>query len=111
MEGKVDAWLFDVLNAINEIESFFEGKPMDFLVYNKDIQTKRAVERNIEIIGEAVGRILKHSPDIAIVNARNIVGTRNRIIHSYDSIADDLIWSIVVNSLPKLKAEVQRLLA
>jgi uncharacterized protein with HEPN domain len=93
MEGKFDAWLFDVLNAINEIESFFEGKPMDFLVYNKDIQTKRAVERNIEIIGEVVGRILKHSPDIAIVNARNIVGTRNRIIHSYDSIADDLIWS------------------
>lgn len=111
MEGKVDAWLFDVLNAIKEIESFFEGKPMDFLVYSKDIRTKRAVERNIEIIGEAVGRILKHSPDIAIENARNIVGTRNRIIHSYDSIADDLIWSIVVNSLPKLKAEVQRLLA
>ncbi len=111
MEGKVDAWLFDVLNAINEIESFFEGKPMDFLVYSKDIRTKRAVERNIEIIGEAVGRILKHSPDIAIENVRNIVGTRNRIIRSYDSMADDLIWSIVVHRLPKLKAEVQQLLA
>lgn len=37
--------------------SLFEGKPMDFLVYSKDIRTKRAVERNIEIIGEAVGRI------------------------------------------------------
>lgn len=111
MEGKVDAWLFDVLNAINEIESFFEGKPMDFLVYSKDIRTKRAVERNIEIIGEAVGRILKHSPDNAIENARNIVGTRNRIIRSYDSMADDLIWSIVVHRLPKLKAEVQQLLA
>jgi len=111
MGSKVDAWLYDILNAINEIESFFEGKPMDFLVYSKDIRTKRAVERNIAIIGEAVGRILKNSPDITIENARNIVGTRNRIIHSYDSIADDLIWSIVVNSLPKLKAEVQQLLA
>lgn len=82
-----------------------------FWVYSKDIRTNRAVERNIEIIGEAVGRILKHSPDIAIENARNIVGTRNRIIHIYDSIADDLIGSIVVHSLPKLKAEVQQLLA
>jgi uncharacterized protein with HEPN domain len=66
-----------------------------------------AVERNIEIIGEAVNRILKLNPEFQIENARNIIGTRNRIIHSYDNIADDLIWSILINSLPKLKAEIQ----
>jgi uncharacterized protein with HEPN domain len=80
------------------------------LEYQNDVKTKRAVERNIEIIGEAVNRILKVNPDFKIENSRNIVGTRNRIIHSYDNISDDMIWSIVVNSLPKLKVEIKSLL-
>jgi uncharacterized protein with HEPN domain len=58
-----------------------------------------------------VNRILKEKPDFKIENSRNIIGTRNRIIHSCDNVADDLIWSIVVNSLPKLKNEIQALLA
>lgn len=110
MDSKINSWLFDMLNAIQEIESFFEGKPHDFLAYRGDIKTKRAVERNIEIIGEALNRILKAAPDFQIENARNIIGTRNRIIHSYDNIADDMIWSILINSLPKLKAEILFLL-
>jgi uncharacterized protein with HEPN domain len=73
-------------------------------------QAKRAVERNIEIIGEAMNRILKENPEFEIENARNIVGTRNRIIHSYDNLSDDMIWSIVINSLPKLKMEILDLL-
>ena len=102
--------MFDILNAIEEVNSFFENKPLNFLEYQKDIKTKRAVERNIEIIGEAVNRILKEDANIEITNARNIVGTRNRIIHSYDNISDDMIWSIVINSLPKLKIEIHQLL-
>lgn len=110
MDNKINAWLFDILNSIDEIESFFEDKPMNFLDYQKDIRTKRAVERNIEIIGEAVNRILKEKPNFKLQNSRNIVGTRNRIIHSYDNIADDMIWSILINSLPKLKDEIKSLL-
>jgi len=110
MDNKINTWLFDILNSIEEIESFFENKPLNFLEYQQDIKTKRAVERNIEIIGEAVSRILKEKPDFKIENSRNIVGTRNRIIHSYDNIADDMIWSIVINSLPKLKSEILILL-
>jgi uncharacterized protein with HEPN domain len=45
-----------------------------------------------------------------INNADKIVGTRNRIAHGYDKISDDLIWSIVIKHLPKLKEEVQKLL-
>jgi uncharacterized protein with HEPN domain len=107
MDNKIKTWLYDVLNSIEEIESFFENKPLIFSDYQKDIKTKRAVERNIEIIGEAVNRILKENPDFKIENSRNIIGTRNRIIHSYDNIADDMIWSIVINSLPKLKSEIK----
>jgi uncharacterized protein with HEPN domain len=109
MDSKINAWLFDILNSIQEIESFFEDKPKNFIEYQKDLKTRRAVERNIEIIGEAVNRILKEKPDFHIENARNIIGTRNRIIHSYDNIADDMIWSIVINSLPKLKLEIEAL--
>ncbi len=107
MDNKIKTWLYDVINSIEEIESFFENKPLIFSDYQKDIKTKRAVERNIEIIGEAVNRILKENPDFKIENSRNIIGTRNRIIHSYDNIADDMIWSIVINSLPKLKSEIK----
>lgn len=110
MENRIRTYLFDILNSIDEIESFFEGVPMNFLAYQSDKKTKRAVERNIEIIGEAVNRILKENPNFPLDNARNIIGTRNRIIHSYDNVADEMIWSIVVKSLPKLKEEVTNLL-
>ena len=107
MDNQIKTWLYDILNSILEIESYFENKPKSFHVYKSDLKTRRAVERNIEIIGEAVNRILKQNPDFKIENARNIIGTRNRIIHSYDNISDELIWSIVINSLPKLKAEIE----
>src|SRR5690606_5424040 len=106
MDNSVKAWLFDIRNAIEEIESFFGDIQKDFIRYQKDIKTKRAVERNIEIIGEATNRILQASPSIALSNARKIVDTRNRIIHGYDSVSDDMIWSIVIKHLPLLKEEV-----
>ena len=67
------------------------------------------MKRNIEIIGEAISRIIKQYPNILIENSRNIVGTRNKIIHSYDDISDELIWSILINHLPTLKKEIERL--
>lgn len=60
----------------------------------------------MEIIGEAANRILKKYPGFPLIDAEQIIGTRNRIIHGYDSISDDLIWSIVINHLPRLKAQV-----
>ena len=110
MDNEIKTFLFDVLQSIMEIESYFEGKPKIFDDYIKDIKTKRAVERNIEIIGEAINRILKIDKDFIIENAQKIIGTRNRIAHGYDKISDDLIWSIVINHLPKLKTEIQKML-
>ena len=78
--------------------------------YLTDIKTRRAVERNIEIIGEAVNRILKKDKHFKLENAQKIIGTRNRIAHGYDKISDELIWSIVINNLSKLKEEVDNLL-
>jgi uncharacterized protein with HEPN domain len=110
MHIDIKTWLYDILNAINEIESFFADTPKDFIVYRNDLKTKRAVERNVEIIGEAMNRILNRDADIDLSNSRKIVDTRNRIIHGYDSVSDDLIWGIVIKHLPLLKTEVQNLL-
>lgn len=110
MDNSIKTWLFDILNSINEIESYFLDTPMLFEVYQNDLRTKRAVERNIEIIGEAMSRILKEDKDIQISNSRKIVDVRNRIIHGYDSVSDDVIWGIVIKNLPVLQKEVEALL-
>ena len=57
-----------------------------------------------------MNRILKEYRDIAITNSRKIVDARNYIIHGYDSLSADILWSIVINHLPKLKEEVQTIL-
>ncbi|HEY5593197.1 MAG TPA: HepT-like ribonuclease domain-containing protein [Paludibacter sp.] len=110
MDNEIKTWLFDILQSIDEIDSYYTDKPIKFSEYLSDLKTKRAIERNIEIIGEAVNRILKKDKHFNLENAQKIIGTRNRIAHGYDKISDDLIWSIVINNLPKLKGEVQNLL-
>lgn len=101
---------YDVLNAIIEIESFFNDTTKEFAKYQNDLRTKRAVERNVEIIGEALNRILKLDETIVISNSRKIVDTRNRIIHGYDTVSDDVIWGIVIRHLPILRTEIQTFL-
>jgi len=58
MDSEIKTWLYDILQSIEEIESYFEDRPKRFDEYINDIRTKRAVERNIEIIGEATNRII-----------------------------------------------------
>lgn len=110
MDNDIKTWLYDVLNAIIEIESFFNDTTKEFAKYQNDLRTKRAVERNVEIIGEALNRILKRDETIVISNSRKIVDTRNRIIHGYDTVSDDVIWGIVIRHLPILRTEIQTLL-
>lgn len=74
------------------------------------MKTRKAIERNIEIIGEAVNRILNVNPVIKITKARKIVDTRNRIIHGYDMVSEDIIWAIVSGDLKKLRQEIIKLL-
>jgi uncharacterized protein with HEPN domain len=63
---------------------------------------KRAVERDFEIIGEAINRIITR-------DAKAIIGLRNQVIHAYDNISDETIWSILINHLPNLKVEIELL--
>lgn len=110
MDNNTRTWLYDILNAIMEIESFFIDIPREFSHFKKDLRTKRAIERNIEIIGEAMSRILKEDTTIIISNSRKLVDVRNRIIHGYDSVSDEIIWGIVTKHLPVLQKEIEVLL-
>lgn len=83
--------------------------------YLQDIKAnktkRRAVERELEITGEAVNKLLKINPAIKIFYARMIVDLRNKVIRAYDSVNDIVIWNVVVNHLPVLQAEIEKLLA
>ncbi|MET4080672.1 uncharacterized protein with HEPN domain [Pedobacter sp. UYP30] len=110
MDNRINAWLQDIIKSIDEIFDFLPEK-RDFFEYQNDLKTKKAIERNIEIIGEAINRISKHGDfKIEIKNAQKIIGTRNRIAHEYDNISDEVIWTIVLRELPKLKKEVRSLM-
>lgn len=65
MDSYIKTWFYDIMTSIEEIESYF-SETKNFNFYINDIKTKRAVERNIEIIGEAMSRILKENPEIQI---------------------------------------------
>jgi len=110
MDEKILKLLFDIKKAIKEIDGFFDVYPLTFDHYRENILLKRAVEREFEIIGEAVNRILKIEENFPIDNARNIIGLRNQVIHAYDAISDENIYVILVKHLPKLKIEIWKLL-
>ena len=103
MDESLQKYLYDVLGAVTEVLSYFNNRPKQFDEFSSNLMLRRAVERNIEIMGEAMNRILKISPEIKITNARKIVDTRNYIIHAYDSLSSDILWSIIINHLPLLK--------
>ena len=106
--------LRDIRTCIDTIEEYLTetmGNRRDFNVYMRNRMLRQAVERNIEIIGEATGRILRTDPSFELENARRIIGTRNWVIHTYEKIDDAMIWGIVTYHLPPLREEVERLLA
>ena len=102
------ACLKDIEQSITEIYEFLPEE-RNIYVFQKDLKTRKAIERNIEIIGEAMDRLLKAYPEIEITDSRKIVDTRNRIIHGYDSVSEDVIWLIVNRYLPILEHEVKKL--
>jgi uncharacterized protein with HEPN domain len=110
MDEKIKKYLADILESIDAINEYLHGKK-DFNIYLQSKIIRRSVEREIEIIGEAVNRLLKKHPEIAITSAKKIIDQRNLIIHAYDSINNEMIWAVVVNHLPLLKIECEQLLA
>jgi uncharacterized protein with HEPN domain len=101
--------LTDILNSVISIDEHLEHRKI-FEEYISNKTKRRAVERELEIIGEAVNQLLKLNPFISISFARQIVDLRNKVIHAYDNVNDMVIWNVIVNHIPKLKLEVTQLL-
>jgi uncharacterized protein with HEPN domain len=109
MDNEIKKYLFDIQESINSIENFLRGK-LDFKDYIADKMLRRAIEREFEIIGEAMSRIEKLDSTIEITSKRQIISMRNRVIHGYDKIDDAIIWGTIVRHLPNLKLEINNLL-
>ena len=109
MPDEIKKLLFDIKTSIESIEEYL-GEERDFLKYQSNKMLKRAVEREFEIIGEAMSRIDKIDSDINISSKHQIIGMRNRVIHGYDRIDDGIIWGTIIRHLPILKKEVNDLL-
>lgn len=109
IESRINKYLVDISGAIKHIELFVSDLG-SFTDYEKNLLVKRAVERELEIIGEAMNKLLQLDEKINISNARRMVDVRNRVIHGYDKVDDGVIWGILKRHLPRLKKEVEALL-
>jgi uncharacterized protein with HEPN domain len=111
MEPKSPKLLEDIRDAATFVRQAVESKSLDD--YRRDRLLRQAVERNFEIIGEAVGRLAKVDPTIAarISQHARIVSFRNLLIHGYDLIDEAQVWEVIRQNLPTLEAEVTALLA
>ena len=103
-------YLQDVLDAINDLESCFIDFPNRFDLFEKDIMRRCVVERKTEIMGEAINRIRKKDPSFEIPHAKEVINTRNRIIHGYDSVETEFLWGLVVRHIPELKKDIERII-
>jgi uncharacterized protein with HEPN domain len=103
--------LYDVLDSGRAIQGWCANRT--FADYVGDRQFRRAVEREFEIIGEALARFARASPEHAgrLSELPRIIGFRNRIIHGYDAIDHAAVWGVIVGHLPPLLTEVETLLA
>ncbi len=109
MNNEIKKCLKDILTSIQPMDTHLSGK-RDFFEYQNNLTVRMAIERELEIIAEATNRILKIDATFPVSYAKAIVSMRNRVIHSYDSVDDNLIWKIIVKDIPVLQKEVEELL-
>ena len=105
MNLKAKKYLYDIKVSIETIYNF-TNNIHNLAEYQSNKLIRRGVEREIEIIGEAINQLLKMNTTIQITNARKIINTRNWVIHGYDNVDDIIIWDIVKNHIPTLLKEV-----
>jgi len=109
-ERNIALLLQDILDAINYIKDF--TKDTTFAIYQSELKTRHAVERNFTIIGEAAARIDKSFKDRhAEVDWRQVKDFRNIIVHDYFGIDDSIVWEIIHLHLPQLEKEIMVVLA
>jgi uncharacterized protein with HEPN domain len=109
MENEIKKYLFDIKESVDSIENYL-GETRDFKIYKSNKMLRRAIEREFEIIGEAMNRIDKLNSEIKISSKKQIINMRNRVIHGYDKIDDEIVWGTIIRHIPILKIEIQNLI-
>lgn len=107
MQHKILKYLLDIESVILEIEAIKIKSENNFANFKSDIILQRAIERDLEIIGEAIRKILEIEPSIQISASKNIIGLRNIISHAYDSVEPEMIWGIIQKNIPVLSDEIK----
>lgn len=110
MNPKALEYILDNDSVIREIELIQVELNNDFSVFKSNLIAKRALERELEIIGEAVKKLTEIEPLIQLEHSDKIIGLRNIIVHAYDSLDDELILGVIQRHIPKLKHEIQALI-
>ncbi len=102
--------LEDIRDAASFVLEVTKGRTLE--EYSGDRLLRQAIERNFEIIGEAMGRLSRNDPETAsrVGEHKRIIAFRNVLIHGYDLVDDELVWDTIKNKLPMLLAEVEALL-
>ena len=111
MERDPRAHLADILEASRNIQAFTAGRDRDD--YVSDLMLRSAVERQFEIVGEALNRLSREDPTVAarIPDVSRIVGFRNILVHGYDIVDDESVWTAITHDVPTLVSHVASLLA
>lgn len=107
MEIKAAKRLLDAVEAARLVQQFTAG--INFEQFSKNKLIRSAVERQFEIIGEALGRAADENAALTgkISDLPKIVGLRNRLIHGYDSVDDEIVWDIIQNKVPALVKDLE----
>ena len=109
MQREILKYLLDIKESVDSIYDYL-GEKRDYNEYQANKLLRRGIERELEIIGEAINRILKIDCDIKISDSRRIVDLRNWVIHGYDKVDDLIIWGIISRDIPNLKTQIDELI-
>jgi uncharacterized protein with HEPN domain len=110
MQLKAKKFLYDIKQATDLLSEFARDKTIEN--YIEDAMLRSAVERQFEIIGEALSQLAKIDQALAaqITGYQRIIAFRNILIHSYAQVDDYVVWDVLQENLPILKNEIAKLL-
>ena len=102
-------YILDIESLIEELEKVISLHSRDYTKFSSNFMAVRTVERDLEIIGEAVRKLKESAPHLKISSYKQIIGLRNMIVHAYDSIDPTTLWRILLKDLPVLKEEINEI--
>lgn len=110
MQRDARCYLWDALKAAEAVQAFLRGKTYEAFV--EDDLLRSAVERQLQIIGEALSQLAKVDPQIAssVSELRRIIAFRNILVHGYAAIDHDTVWRLIEDKLPELRTNLRMLL-